>query len=305
VAGLEETVVDVANRLVDELARDGGRVDLVERFAAQLPLTVIAELLGVPEEDRAHVLEWSNVAAASLDPGLAWRDYRRIELSIRSLHGWFDRHIERLRHDPGDDLLSQLVTLEGPDRPDEVELHAIGLLVLGAGFETTVNLIGNAIVQLDRHPEQRDAAREHPSRWAGVVDEVLRYDSPVQVTLRQAYADTVIAGDPVPRGQIVLVFLGGANRDPAVFVDPHRFDVTRPDADQHLSFSAGVHYCLGASLTRLEARVALETLYGRFPDLRVDGDPVRRGTRVLRGYERVPVSLRAGRVLGHAGNPAT
>jgi cytochrome P450 len=305
VAGLEETVVEVADRLVDELAgADGiGTVDLVDRFASQLPLTVIAELLGVRPEDHARVLAWSNVAAAALDPGLSWRDYRRIEQAIRRLHVWFDGHVARLRREPGDDLLSRLATMTGEDRPSEDELKSIGLLVLGAGFETTVNLIANAVAQLDRHPDQRSALREDPALWPNAVEEVLRYDSPVQITLRQAYVDTAVAGVPVAEGTPVLTFLGGANRDPAVFADPHRFDVTRPDAEQHLAFSAGVHYCLGASLARLEARVALETLYRRFPDLHVDGVPVRRTTRVLRGYEHLPVRL--GSVGRGAGMPPT
>ena len=291
VASLEQTVVTVADRLVDELSREDGPVDLVDRFASQLPLTVIAELLGVPPEDHGRVLAWSNIAAESLDPGLSWRDYRRIEAAIRRLHVWFDAHVARLRRDPGDDLLSRLATMDGEDRPSEDELRAIGLLVLGAGFETTVNLISNAVVLLDRFPDQRDALRADPALWTNAVEEVLRYDSPVQITLRQAYVDTAVAGVPVAQGTPVLTFLGGANRDPAVFADPARFDVTRTDADQHLAFSAGVHYCLGASLARLEARVALETLYGRFPDLAVAGEPTRRSTRVLRGFEQLSVAL--------------
>jgi cytochrome P450 len=301
VASLEDTVVEVADRLVGELDRADGQVDLVEQFASQLPLVVIAELLGVREEDHAAVLAWSNVAAESLDPGLSWADYRRIELAIRRLHLWFDAHIERLRREPGDDLLSRLTTMEGDDRPTEDELKAIGLLVLGAGFETTVNLIGNAVALLDRHPDQRAVLRDDPMLWSNAVDEVLRYDSPVQITLRQAYADTEVSGMRVTEGTPVLCFLGGANRDPAVFDDPQRFDVTRRDADRHLAFSAGVHYCLGASLARLEARVALETLYDRFPDLHLAGEPARRGTRVLRGYERLPVSLQPSRVSARGG----
>jgi cytochrome P450 len=292
VTSLEQTIVEVADRLLDDLAGDD-RFDLVERFASQLPLTVIAELLGVPPEDHARVLAWSNIAAEALDPGLSWRDYRRIEHAIRRLHVWFDGHVARLRAHPDDDLLSRLATLDGEDRPTEDELKAVGLLVLGAGFETTVNLIGNAVVQLDRHPEQLAILRAEPDRWPNAVEEVLRHDSPVQVTFRMAYADTAVAGVPVAAGTPVLVFLGGANRDPAVFADPQRFDVTRADADQHLAFSAGVHYCLGASLARLEARVALHALYERYPDLHVAGSPVRRGTRVLRGYAQLPV-IRAG-----------
>ncbi|WP_310961642.1 cytochrome P450 [Nocardioides terrisoli] len=300
VGGLEDTIATVAARLVDELAAGPERVDLVDRFASRLPLVVIAELLGVPEEDHDRLLAWSNIAAQSLDPGLSWAEFRRIELAIRRLHVWFDAHVERLRKHPGDDLLSRLATLDGPDRPTEDELKATGLLVLGAGFETTVNLIGNAVALFDSHPDQLAVLRDDPGLWPRAVDEVLRFDSPVQITLRQAHRDTEVAGVRVAGGTAVLTFLGGANRDPAVFADPQRFDVTRGNADQHLSFSAGVHYCLGASLARLETKVALHTLYDRFPDLRVDGPPVRRGTRVLRGYEHLPI------VLGDAaGRPTT
>jgi cytochrome P450 len=165
----------------------------------------------------------------------------------------------------------------------------VGLLVLGAGFETTVNLIGNAVRLLDDHPEQLRLLHQDPALWANAVEEVLRYDSPVQLTLRQAYSDAVVDGIDVPEGEAVLTFIGGANRDPAVFADPQRFDVTRADAGRHLAFSSGIHYCLGAGLARLEAAVALRTLYERHPGLRLAGAPERRGTRVLRGYERLPV----------------
>lgn len=165
--------------------------------------------------------------------------------------------------------------------------------MLGAGFETTVSLISNAVAQLDAHPDQRDIVLSDPARWGNAVEEVLRFDSPVQINVRQAYQDVTITGVPLKAGQVVLNFLGGANRDPAVFDEPQIFDVTRANADQHVSFSAGIHYCLGASLARMEARIALETLYSRFPDLHVDGTPERRPTVVLRGYDRLPVALKS------------
>jgi cytochrome P450 len=300
VGRMGDRVEAVAIRLLDELAAHGsGSFDLVDRYAARLPVAVIADLLGVPERDHQQLLEWGNLAAVTLDPGLSWRQFRASEAALREMHHWFAGHVARLRREPGDDLLSQVSLVTGPDALTETELHQVGLLVLGAGFETTVNLIGNAVAQLDAHPEQLALLRADPDGWANAVDEVLRIDSPVQLTMRAALRDTVVGADrpaggvPVSKGEAVLVYLGGANRDPAVFSEPATFDVTRTNADHHLSFSAGVHYCLGASLARLEATVGLRLLYQRFPDLRVAGAPVRRETRVLRGYAALPVTTRA------------
>jgi cytochrome P450 len=288
VGRMADRVEGVARRLLDGLA-DERSFDVVDRYAAQLPVAVIADLLGIPDEERGLVLEWGNHAAVTLDPGLSWAQYKAASDALREMHGWFANHLERLRREPGDDLMSQLLLDEGADQLTDIEVHAIGLLVLGAGFETTVNLIGNAVALLDEHPDQLRALRAEPDGWANAIEEVLRYESPVQLTMRAALRDTEVAGERVEAGEAVLVYLSAANRDPAVFADPARFDVTRPNADANLSFSAGIHYCLGASLARLEATVGLRLLYERFPDLRVSGTPVRRGTRVLRGYEHLPV----------------
>lgn len=288
ISSMAEMVTAVAGDLLDDIDPREGQVDIIERYAAKLPIAVIAELLGVPEPDRADILRWGDQAAAILDPGLSWRDYSRVEAAMRSLHHWFENHVRRLRADPGDDLLSALVIAGDLD---DVELHALGLLVLAAGFETTVNLLGNAVAALDAHPAQRSALLADPSLADGVVEETLRWDPPVMATVRQAYADTRVAGAEVARGTAVAVLLGGANRDPSVFEDPDTYDITRPNADQHLSFSAGAHFCLGASLARLEARVGLRLLFERFPDLTVKGQGVRRPTRILRGYASLPVAL--------------
>jgi cytochrome P450 len=288
---LEDDVRATSERLVDEISGES-RVDLVETFASQLPLTVIAEILGVPQHERQQLLEWGNVAAITLDPGLRWGEFLRADHAVRNMHRWLDGHIASLRRNPGDDLLSRLAQYAGDDELTDTELRQTALLVLGAGFETTVSLISNAVAQLDAHPDQRDIVLSDPARWGNTVEEVLRFDSPVQMNVRQAYEDVTITGVPLKAGQVVLNFLGGANRDPAVFDEPQVFDVTRANADQHVSFSAGVHYCLGASLARMEARIGLETLYSRFPDLRVAGTPERRPTVVLRGYDRLPVALK-------------
>lgn len=293
VRALEDRTRETAEELLDTMASRGPRVDLVEEYASRLPVVVIAEILGVPREMHDQLLEWGNGAAVTLDPALSWPQYRAAERNVRALHAWFDDHVAELRRRPREDLLSKLVQLRGEDELTDVELHSTGLLVLAAGFETTVNLIGNAVHQLGAHPEQRELLREDPSLWPNAVEEVLRYDSPVQLTLRVAHQDVEVSGAPVRRGEAVLTMIGGANRDPAVFTDPQRFDVRRPDAGEHLAFSSGVHYCLGAQLARMEATVALQALYDRFPDLVPSGSPVRRGTRVLRGYEHLPVELGA------------
>jgi cytochrome P450 len=298
VAALEPGITKVAESLLDRVAaEDTSSFDLVDRYASLLPVAVISDLLGVPDESQADILAWGDDATSLLDPSLSWRQYRVAEVAVRRLNAWFAQHIVNLRAHPGTDLMSRLASTPEDDRLTDHELRGVGLLVLGAGFETTVNLIGNGVVQLDAHPDQLAIARERPELWPNVVEEVLRYDSPVQMTLRSAYADVDVGGHVVTKGEPVVVFLGGANRDPEVFTDPHRFDVTRENASEHLSFSSGAHYCLGAGLARLEATIALRTLYDRFPDLRVAGTPVRRRTRTLRGYESIPVSTGASRVL--------
>jgi cytochrome P450 len=207
------------------------------------------------------------------------------------MHAFLREHFDRLRRDPGDDLVSRLVGLSGEEALTERELHATVMLLLGAGFETTVNLVGNAVVALDAHRDQWEALCAEPAGWANAVEEALRFDSPVQLTGRTARADVEVAGQRLPAGTRVTLLLGAANRDPDVFAEPARFDVTRVNARDHLAFSAGVHYCLGAGLARLEAEVALRALSERFPRLRVAGRPVRRDLRTLRGFEVLPVSL--------------
>jgi cytochrome P450 len=251
----------------------------------------IAELLGVPVERREDFLRWGAAAAATLDPGLPFRRYLAAERALRAMHAFLRGHFDRLRREPGEDLVSRLVGLPGEDALTERELHATVMLLLGAGFETTVNLLGNAVVLLDAHRDQWDALRADPSGWAGAVEEVLRHDSPVQITGRTARTDVVVAGRRVPAATRVTLLLGAANRDPGIFPDPARFDIGRGNARDHLAFSGGIHYCLGAGLARLEAVVGLRTLTERFPALRVDGRPVRRDLQTLRGFQRLPVRL--------------
>ncbi|MFD9896173.1 cytochrome P450 [Amycolatopsis sp. NPDC059027] len=293
ITALTGRVQELADEMLDKIAAEN-TVDLIEAYASLLPVTVIAEILGVPEELRRPFVELVNEAALSLEPGLSYRDYRRATEAVRNGHRFLDEHIARLRRNPGDDLLSRMIeAADGSDRLTDTELRVTALLVLGAGFETTVNLIGNAVTLLLAHPDQLDRLKAEPDGWPNAVEEVLRYDSPVQVTLRVSKADTEVLGVPVREGQAVVVMLGGANRDPDVFTDPNRFDTTRANAREHLAFSAGPHFCLGAQLARLEGATALRTLFERFPNLALDGSPTRRGTRVLRGYRRLPVRVGA------------
>ena len=283
---------EIADTLLDRLD-PAEPVDLVAAYCSLLPVTVIAEILGVPERDRDQVLRFGAAAAPSLDLGLSWREFRRVEAALREFDAWLGEHLGALRREPGDTLLSQLVAAQedGVGLTD-AELRSTAGLVLAAGFETTVNLLGNGVALLAGHPDQRKLLADAPELWPNAVDEVLRVDPPVLLTGRMAAADLEVAGTPIPRGGVMVAMLAGANRDPAVFPDPDRFDVTRENAREHVSFSAGRHYCLGAALARMEGEVGLRTLFERHPDLRVERGVVRRSTRILRGYELLPVTLR-------------
>ena len=298
IAELRGRVTEVAEELLDGMAAKaaaGEPVDLVADYASLLPATVIAEMLGAPVGMRRQFLEWGAGAALSLDPGLTLRDYRRAQRDQAALQGWMAGHLDRVRRSPGDDLLSALVSVhdEGRGLTDD-ELLSIASLVLAAGFETTVNLLGNGVALLVAHPDQLAALRAGRASWATATDEVLRFDSPVQRTGRMALRDTEVADERFAQGQLVVLILAGANRDPAVFADPQRFDVTRTDADRHVAFSQGIHYCLGAGLARMEGEIGLRALFTRFPDLAFAGPPRRRETRLLRGYDAMPVTLGAG-----------
>jgi cytochrome P450 len=294
VEGLRPQIEAVAQQLLDDLS---GReeVDLVASYAERLPVAVISQILGVPPEDHARVLRLGHLAAPSLDVGLSYRDFRVVDGAVREFQDWLGLHIDRLRRQPGDDLLSQLVQIEdGGERLDQVELKATAGLVLAAGFETTVNLLGSAVSLLLSHRDQLELVQKDATLWPGVVDETLRLEGPVQMTGRFATRDTSLLGQSFPAGAIMVTYLGGANRDPSVFEHPELFDVRRPNARDHLSFSGGRHFCLGAALARLEGEVGLRALFERFPDLGLAPGAQRRTTRVLRGWQTLPVRLNGG-----------
>ncbi|MUL76286.1 cytochrome P450 [Mycolicibacterium sp. CBMA 226] len=293
VAALRERVQQAATGLIDELVSvQNGTVDVVESYCSQLPVTVIADILGVPEHDRPRILEFGELAAPSLDIGLSWQQYLSVEGGLDGFNTWLSNHLRELRANPGDDLMSQLIAAsDGGARLNDEELRATAGLVLAAGFETTVNLLGNGIRMLLQHPDQLDLLLAQPDLWPTAVEEILRLDSPVQLSARIAKVDANIAGYYVLAGEPVILYLAGANRDPAVFPDPHRFDVTRANAGKHHSFSGGRHFCLGAALARSEGEVGLRTFFERFPDAQLAGPGTRRDTRVLRGWAALPIAL--------------
>ncbi|MCW2666578.1 MAG: cytochrome hydroxylase [Frankiales bacterium] len=293
VEGLRTRTQEIADDLLDRMAgRDP--VDLVQSYATLLPVAVISEVLGVPAEDHATVLRFGHEGAPALDVGLTYRDYRRVDAAIHGFQAWLGNHLEHLRRNPGDNLLSRLVQLEDEgQRLNDAELRATAGLLLAAGFETTVNLLGSATVMLLECPDQLAVLREDPSLWPNAVEEALRLEGPVQLTGRFADRDTEVAGQRLRKGSLVITYLGGANRDPGVFADPTRFLVRRKNARDHLTFSAGRHICVGAALARLEGEIGLRSLFDRYPDLALAGPGRRRTTRVLRGWEQLPVRTRA------------
>ncbi|MEU8249828.1 cytochrome P450 [Nonomuraea sp. NPDC048916] len=256
--------------------------DLVSGFAYPLPVMVITEMLGVPAEDHERFQGWSEALARGLDPLLSTELMSESERARLEFGDYFRGLVEQRRSRPGDDLLSALARVE---ELTEAELIATCVLLLVAGHETTVNLIANGVLTLLRHGALPLAA-ERPRQ---VVEEVLRYDPPVQLTLRSALRDTELGGTPTPTGTPVLALIGAANRDPAEYADPDRFDPLRAPG-RHLAFGLGIHFCLGATLARLEGEIALRALAQAAPKLELlDPDPPYKANLVLRGLATLPV----------------
>ena len=266
VAALEPRVREITTGLLDAmLAHPGRRADLVAALSFPLPMTVICELLGVPELDREQFRAWSDTLTSATPP-------EQQAATVPLVRAYLAELIEAKRHRPGDDLLSALIATadEAGDRLSPDELLGMAWLLLVAGHETTVNLITNGTLALLTHPDQLALLRREPSLLANAVEEMLRYDGPVPTpTLRFTREPTLIAGTLVPAGEVVLPVIADANRDPGVFPEPERFDITR-ETRGHLSFGHGIHHCLGAPLARLEARVAFEELLARAPGLALD-----------------------------------
>ncbi|MBI3784863.1 MAG: cytochrome P450 [Deltaproteobacteria bacterium] len=291
VEGLRPRIQAIVDELLQEMEGQG-EVDLVQALAYPLPVIVICEMLGVPSEDRAQLKKWSDDMAALLDPLQASGGMEYLERVYVDLAAYFRNIFTQRRAQPRDDLISSLVAVEDQgEHLSEAELLSLCAVILGAGHETTTNLIGNAVVALLRHPAERRRLQDNPDCIGSAVEEFLRYDSPVQLTDRVALEDCEIGGQRIRKGVMVGMLLGAANRDPERFADPDRLDLTRQDND-HLAFGHGVHFCLGASLARIETQVAIASLLRRFPELSADPTALTyRRSMVLRGVVSLPVKL--------------
>jgi hypothetical protein len=289
IEALTPRIRQITTHLLDQIADPTG-FEVMETLARPLPMIAMAGLLGVPTRDLAQFRTWSHLRARLIEPTITARERQLATEAAYELDAYFLGLIEQRRTDPQDDLISALVAAEAAgDQLSHTELIVMLRLLLVAGNETTTNLIGNGLLALLRHPEQWHLLRSDPSLIAGAVDELLRYDSPVQVLGRTATQDMELGGRSIGKGQGIVLLLGSANRDPEVFDQPDRLDVTR-HGPSILGFGRGIHHCLGAPLARLEARIVFEMVLERFPDMRLlTVDPPFRDNIVLRGLEVLPV----------------
>jgi cytochrome P450 len=287
---IQQVVDETLDRVVPR-----GHMDLIEDFAFRLPVTIICDMLGIPEEHREVFYTGSRDGGRILDPvPMTPAEIAQGNSANLMAQMYFQQLFELRRKSPGDDLTTQLVQAEEDgSKLSNDELTANIILLFGAGHETTVNLIGNGLLALHRNPEQLALLKANPELITNAIEEFLRYDSSVQLSGRVALEDIDdLGGKKIPKGETVLCLLGSANRDPAVYPDrPDRLDITRPNV-RPLSFGGGIHFCLGAQLARIEAEIAISTLLRRLPDLRLDDaeNAEWRPTFVLRGLKRLPAS---------------
>ena len=290
---LRPTVAHIVNRLLDEMETqfEQGSADLIEHFAEPLPVKVIASLLGFPEEDEYLLRPWSQAIVKMYE--VAPDETTKAE--ARKAADEFAAYVEGLmlerKTQPGDDLISELAAVEdGGDRLSARELIATCVLLLNAGHEASVNGFGNGMVQMMRRPDQHDLLRADPEGLsATAVEEFVRFDAPLHLFERTATAQTDVGGVTIEEGQKIAALLGSANRDESVFERANEMDLSR-DPNPHIGFGAGIHFCIGAPLARMEMQTALPLVMTRFPTMELDGEPESRGTFVLRGFARVPVT---------------
>ena len=291
---LRERVVELTDSMLDSMEATDGVVDVIEAIAYPLPITVICELLGVPSEDEAQFRAWSAVIAKSVDPGMLRNDddNLQIEATNVALSKYFHALIATRADSRGDDLLSGLLDAsEGDDRLSTIELIELAKLLLVAGHETTVGLIGNGLEALLRHPDQLALWRAEPTIAPRAVEELLRFDSPLQMVQRITTEPMTIGGRLIPEGDQIICMLASANRDPDVFDAPDELRLDRPNANRHIAFGGGIHHCLGATLARLEGEVVLGRMVERFSHLELAGEPTMRASFNLRGRASLPVRL--------------
>lgn len=293
IAALEPAVIRIINGRLDRLAElgsGGAPVDFMSEFALPIPADVIGELLGVPEQDRPWFPDRVRAFGAILDLGTGtWRFLQAADKAATELSEYFAELVARRRVEPADDLISGLVQAQADGAPmSDAELIANLLTMFNAGFVTTTHLIGNGLTLLLDRPDLLATLLAEPERASAYIEEILRYEPPTHFSIRWSTEDTELAGVPVPEGSRMLVLFGAANRDPSRFTDPDVFDPSRVDT-QVLSFGGGLHYCLGAALSRLEGQLALPMVFQRFPGIRVAGEPGPRDKLMLRGYDSLPV----------------
>ncbi len=283
---IQEIVDDTLDRVIPQ-----GRMDLIADFALRLPVTVICEMLGIPDDHREMFFLGSRASGRLLDPvPLTRAKLDEANGANLALAEYFQGLFELRRRSPGEDLTTQLVQAEEEgNKLSNEELTANIILLFGAGHETTVNLIGNGLLALHRNPGQLRLLKENPQVTSAAIEELLRYDSSVQVTGRTALEDVAVGGFGIEKGESILCLLGAANRDPAAYKDPDQLDITRQNV-RPLSFGGGIHFCLGAQLARIEAEIAIATLLHRLPDLTLDDleAPDWRPAFVLRGLNKLP-----------------
>jgi cytochrome P450 len=287
---LRASIRTLADTMVDEFVEAGGG-DLLEGLAFPLPVAVIGTMVGVPSADWPQFRSLITTSAGGLEPTASADDLRAAEKSGEQVREYFADLLAERKARPQDDLLSDLIQVEeAGDSLSEGEIIAVSILLFAAGFETTTNLIGNGMGALLRHPEQMRKLWADPSLVSTAVDEVLRWDSPVQLDARTVLEPAEVAGESVEVGARVVTLLGAANRDPAQFSDPETFDITRSEGPP-MSFASGIHYCLGANLSRAEGQEVFGALIERCASIEPAGDLVRRNRLTLRGFESVPVTV--------------
>ena len=292
VEALRPHIEQIVDGLLDGVV-ERGELDVIGDIGFPLPVIVIAELLGVPLEDREQLKGWSRDLARTIDPVVSRAVVERAAVAGLQFINYLNGLIEERRNRPADDLLSALIAVEEEgEHLSHPELLVNSILLFIAGHETTQNLIGNGMLALLRHRDQLERLRRDPSLVKGTVEEVLRYDGPVQLTGRHLLENRVVGGKELRKGQTAVLLLAAADRDPEQFSDPDRFDITRPDANRHIAFGTGIHFCLGAPLARVEAQVALNAMVARLPDLELaDPDPPYAENFTLRGMARLPVAF--------------
>jgi cytochrome P450 len=290
------------NEIADELLRGlqgSAECDLITEYTARIPIAVIAEMLAIPRDETRNLVAIGESSSRLLATTAAsWQDFREATKALREFEQYLVAHIERLNQsDAANSILSDVIRdgdLTG------VEIRMLAALVLGAGFITTTHVFGKAVVALVRHPDQLAELCAKPEGWPNAIEEILRYDTTAQMSARVAVEDVDIQGYPVRTGEALLLLLGGANRDPAVFEHPESFDVTRANAREHLSFGSGLHACLGAALARMELHIGLQSLFEHFPQLTLAGEPIFNDSILLHGLKHLPVSLGAAQVIRSA-----